>query len=153
MPRVPCKILRDRDWSATSIFRASSAAAHIECFEFFSQVFTRMDSSECHSNAPSDSRQSPRFDGPRRSVSPLEANSAIDRLLRMLVLTLAVTYQRFQKRFSRQTRRDRSSRLAASRRFKLQAARDRSKPENAFDPLTAGEFSGSLIPIADDHYL
>src|SRR5260370_15003427 len=25
--------------------------AHVECFQFFSQVFTRMDSSECHRNA------------------------------------------------------------------------------------------------------
>src|SRR6266436_4402441 len=38
--------------------------AHIEGSEFFSQVFTRMDSSECHSNAPSDSRQSPRLMAP-----------------------------------------------------------------------------------------
>src|SRR5207244_7201186 len=35
--------------------------AHIECFQFFSQVFTRMDSGQCHSDAPNDTQQSPRL--------------------------------------------------------------------------------------------
>src|SRR5712692_8084841 len=30
--------------------------AHIECFQFFGQVFTRMNSSDCHSGPPSDRR-------------------------------------------------------------------------------------------------
>jgi hypothetical protein len=32
--------------------------------QFFSQVFTRMDSSECQSDAPSESQQSPRLMAP-----------------------------------------------------------------------------------------
>ena len=38
--------------------------AHIECFQFFSQVFNRMDSGRCHSDAASDSQQSPRLTAP-----------------------------------------------------------------------------------------
>ena len=38
--------------------------AHIECSQFFSQVFTRMDSGQCQSDAPSDNQQSPRLTAP-----------------------------------------------------------------------------------------
>src|SRR5262252_10217256 len=37
---------------------------HIECSEFFGQVFTRMDSRNCHSDAPSDSQRSQRLTAP-----------------------------------------------------------------------------------------
>jgi hypothetical protein len=51
---------------------------HIECLEFFSQVFARMDSSECHSDAPNDSRQSPRLMALALG-QPTRSKSAIDR--------------------------------------------------------------------------
>src|SRR2546428_437831 len=35
--------------------------AHIERFQFFGQVFTRMNSSDCHRVSPSDSQQSQRY--------------------------------------------------------------------------------------------
>ena len=52
--------------------------AHIKCFQFFSQVFPRMDSGQCHSDAPSDSQQSPRLTAPV-SGRPTRSKSAIDR--------------------------------------------------------------------------
>jgi hypothetical protein len=46
--------------------------------QFFSQVFTRMDSSECHSDAPSDSQQSPRLMA-QALGQPIRSKFAIDR--------------------------------------------------------------------------
>jgi hypothetical protein len=51
---------------------------HIECSELFGQVLTRMDSSNCHSDAPSDSRQSQRLTAPALG-QPTRSKSAIDR--------------------------------------------------------------------------
>src|SRR6266481_4782022 len=121
--------------------------AHIECFEIFSQVFTRMDSSECHRNAPSDSRQSPRLMAPR-SVSPLEANPPLI-VNADTVLALAVAYQRF-KTVPRQCRKV-SRRRSRLHTVKLQA-RGSFKSRECLDPFPGGEFSGPLVPIADDHY-
>jgi hypothetical protein len=66
------------------------------------------------------------------------------------VLALAVTYQRF-KTVSRQ-RGEIALRGSRLHTIKLQA-RGPLKARECLDSLTAGEFSGSLIPIADDHYL
>ena len=52
--------------------------AHIECLQFFSQVFTWMDSSESHSDAPSDSQQSPRLMA-QALGQPIRSKFAIDR--------------------------------------------------------------------------
>src|SRR5438552_3722603 len=52
--------------------------AHIECFQFFGQVFTRMDSSDCHGEPPSDSQQSQRLMAPATGPAT-RSKSAIDR--------------------------------------------------------------------------
>src|SRR5207245_5064675 len=53
--------------------------AHIERFQFFGQVFTRMNSSDCHSGPPGDSQQSQRLMAPATG-RPTRSKSAIDRL-------------------------------------------------------------------------
>ena len=50
---------------------------HIECRQFFGQVFTRMDSSQCHIDAPSGSQQFPRSMGPAHD-QPIRSKSATD---------------------------------------------------------------------------
>jgi len=64
MARVPFKICVMR-LVGTSILRAQFSRAHIECSQFFGQVFTWMDSRKCHNDAPSDNQQS------RRSMVPV----------------------------------------------------------------------------------
>src|ERR1700722_4828412 len=147
MPRVPFKICVTR-LVGTSIFRASSAAL----ISSASSSAARCSPGWIAVSAIAtllvivDNLHVPR---PRRSVSPLEANPPLI-VYADAVLALAVTYQRF-KTVSRQRSEiaDRGSRLQT---IKLQA-RGPLKAREYLDPLTAGEFSGSLIPIADDHYL
>src|SRR3989442_4384330 len=56
----PMQDLRDAIRRHVDLARQSSRA-HIERFQFFGQVFTRMDSSDGHSEPPSDSQQSQRY--------------------------------------------------------------------------------------------
>jgi len=83
-----------------------------------------------------------------RPARPLEANPPLI-VNADAVLALAVTYQRF-KTVSRQ-RGEIAHRGSRLHTIKFQA-RGPLKARECLDSLTSGEFSGSLIPIADDHY-
>src|SRR5258707_1150255 len=52
--------------------------AQAKGFQFFSQVFTRMDSGDSHNSSPSDNRQSPRWTG-QAIGRATQSTSAIDR--------------------------------------------------------------------------
>src|SRR5713226_583935 len=75
----PIQDLRDAIGGHVDLSRELSRA-HIECFQFFGQVLTRMDSSDCHSDSPpSDSQQSQRSMAPA-TYRATRSKSAIGRL-------------------------------------------------------------------------
>src|SRR5712691_10227276 len=143
----PIQDLRDAIGGHVDLSRQLSRA-HIERLQFFGQVFTRMDSSDGHSDSPSDSQQSQRSMA-LATCRATRSKSAIDRLCGCCTDPCG--------RLPAPQNDYRAMPQGLSRTWRLQTVelqtRGTFKPRECLDPFPGGEVSGALVPVTDDHWL